>query len=323
MNKVLLITLLILTSFVSFCQNDWSKDDRNNLYNDYLSVITNHRELADSQRESLALCALKATCEEYTKKEYLAKIDIEISRIHEAQLSICAKNNGIDLGAKKEVVQKSPDSQWTKMDKEKLSKDFRNYLSKHENLTEDQIQKMELCFLSQTTEKYTKNKYDELISIEIKQHFEKSSNECSKSLKIDLNYVAPAESVVEKTATKALLVGTWKTDHGTIITFNDNGTFLRTFNDRIITKNYMHIQNSTSQGDWFMDSKGILTLSENWIEEDTKLFKVVPYKNKSTGKFKFDSISDDFFKMTLIEGGECCQEANKAIIVITQANKVN
>lgn len=89
---------------IPVASDNWTKDDRNAVYEDGMSTVTKNRTLSPEQRESLALCYLDEITKKYTKKEYTAKIDIEVKRITEATLSQCAKNIGVDLAAKKVEV---------------------------------------------------------------------------------------------------------------------------------------------------------------------------------------------------------------------------
>jgi hypothetical protein len=233
----LILLLFFAVSFNCLSQNDWTKDDRNNLYEEYLGIITKYKNLTSEQKESIGLCCLDATTTKYTKKDFAAKIEIEIKRIQESVIGQCAKNIGVVL-------------ETSKIEPENVKVSSNNVFSK-ENL-----------------------------------------------------------------------FGSWKTDQGTTITFNENGTFLKTFRDNILTTDYMYIENKRTSGDWFMDGSGILTLTEKWVEEEIKLLKTKLWNNSANGKFKFESLTKDFFKMTLIEGESCCNEANKPAISITQANKV-
>ncbi len=98
MKKNVLLIVFIGSSILSFSQNsEWTKDDRNNVYNEYLDALVKYKSISNDQRESVSLCCLEEVTEKYTKKEYLAKIDIEIKRIQEAMITQCSKNLGVDL----------------------------------------------------------------------------------------------------------------------------------------------------------------------------------------------------------------------------------
>jgi len=315
----------ISLNLISQGQNDWTKDDRNNLFQDYLSILTSHNELTKEQKETIALCCLESTATKYTKKEFSSKIEIEIKRINSSMLSQCSKNIGVNLEQAAPIIEEKVvqiNSEWNKDDKEKIAKEFKGNLSKYESLSDEQIQTMTLCYINETTSKYTKERYIEMIDLELKHYQQLTINSCSRSNKIDLNQVV-AKTPDKPSLSKEALFGTWKTDQGTTITFNANGTFLKTYSNNIVTQNFYRIVDQTSSGDWFMDANGILTLIENWQESELRLIgKTRIYTGKETGKYKFDTITKDFFKMVLIEGGFCCKEANKTPSPITQANKV-
>jgi hypothetical protein len=60
-----------------------------------------------------------------------------------------------------------------------------------------------------------------------------------------------------------------------------------------------------------------------WVETDVRLVgKPRDYGFKESGKYQFQSVSKDFFKMTLVEGGSCCTPANESATKTIQANKV-
>jgi len=105
------ILLYLLTSLLAvqgFAQsNEWTKDDRNNIYNDCMGYIGKYQNLSTEQKESISLCYLDEITKKYTKKDYQSKIDIEIKKIRETTLTLCSKNIGIELSeTKKEEPKK-------------------------------------------------------------------------------------------------------------------------------------------------------------------------------------------------------------------------
>ena len=319
----LILLLFCAVSLNCLSQNDWTKDDRNNLYDEYLGSLTKHKNLTSEQKETIGLCCLEATTTKYTKKDFTSKIEIEVKRIHESIIGQCAKNMGVTLDVQtieteQKTVVSSPE--WTREDKEQLAKDFNLYIAKYDHLTDDQKETLSLCYISNSTALKTKKEYFDMIQIELNKFKQTSISNCARNNKIDLEKMVETNTNV---ISKANLIGSWKTDKGTTITFNENGTFLKTFHENIlINSSYNRIKDQTTSGDWFMDGSGILTLTEKWIEVETKLLKTNLYSNSSKGKFKFESLTKDFFKITLIEGNACCQEANEPVSDVTQANKV-
>ena len=318
----LILLLFCAVSLNCLSQNDWTKDDRNNLYDEYLGSLTKHKNLTSKQKETIGLCCLEATTIKYTKKEFSSKIEIEIKRIHESVIDQCAKNIGVVLETQSPETEQttqiiSPD--WTKADKELLTKDFNLYIEKYDHLSDEQKESLTLCFISNTTSQKTKKEYFEMIQIELNKLKQTGLSHCAKNSKIDLEYTKEAP---KNLITRENLIGTWKTDQGRTITFNENGTFLKNFNESFVTTEIMYIKNQTTSGDWFMDASGILTMTEKWIAGESKLFKTKFWSYELSGKYKFETLTTDFFKMSLIEGGSCCQEYDKPVFTMTQANKI-
>ena len=109
MKKTILLYLLTsLLAVQGFAQsNEWTKDDRNNIYNDCMGYIGKYQNLSTEQKESISLCYLDEITKKYTKKDYQSKIDIEIKKIRETTLTLCSKNIGIELSeTKKEEPKK-------------------------------------------------------------------------------------------------------------------------------------------------------------------------------------------------------------------------
>lgn len=96
-----LITLLISSISLSLYSQSaiWTKDDRNNIYDDCMSYITKYNFTTKEQKESISLCYISEVTKKYSKLEFQAMIDIEIKRIKESVIDQCAKNIGIDLKA--------------------------------------------------------------------------------------------------------------------------------------------------------------------------------------------------------------------------------
>jgi len=92
--------LTLLYNF-SFSQNQaYTKEDRNSIYNEYLSLLSEYKNVTNEQKESIALCCLEEVTKKYSKDDLKTKIDIEIKRIQQAIITQCAKNIGVDLDNK-------------------------------------------------------------------------------------------------------------------------------------------------------------------------------------------------------------------------------
>lgn len=328
MKKVFTSVIMILSVSWALSQSSWTKEERNNMYENYLSLISSkNKEITKDQKESLALCAMNSTCEKYSKYDFSSKIEVETKRIYDAQVELCAKNLGVSLIQSEEskpvIIETKTDDVWTKKDKETLVAEIIQYLNKYPHLLEEEVHSLESCYLNQTVESLSKSAYDNMISSEIKNHMDKMITTCANKLSIKLT--APVQKVVEKkpeVSPKELVIGNWKTDQGFKISFNSNGTFIKVFDQLYITDRFTYIKESQSQGDWFIDSKGVITMNENWEEREEKLLKtkITPYR--STSKFSVTEVNSDFFIINKTEGSLCCNRANSKPIVTIQANKI-
>jgi hypothetical protein len=95
---VLSISLIFSFCFNTFGQqNDWTKSDRSSIYDECYSETIKYKNLTNEQRESLSLCMLEEITSKNTKKEYFAKIEIEINRIKQSTITLCSKNLGLSI----------------------------------------------------------------------------------------------------------------------------------------------------------------------------------------------------------------------------------
>lgn len=328
MKRVLTSVIMVIPISWAFSQSSWTKDERNNMYENYLSIVNSkNKEITKDQKESLALCAMNSTCEKYTKIDFSSKIDVETKRIYDAQVELCAKNLGVSLTQSEEskpvITEIKNDDIWTKKDKETLVSEIVQYLKKYSHLTDDEVHALESCYLNQTIESLSKSAYDNMISFELNNYMDKTISTCANKLSIKLT--APVQKAQEKkpeVTPKELVIGNWKTDQGFKISFNSNGTFIKVFDQLYITDRFTYIKESQTQGDWFIDSKGIITLNETWIEEEEKLFKKHYYSYRETSKFSISELKSDFFTINKTEGSFCCNRANSKPIITIQANKI-
>jgi hypothetical protein len=114
LNIILLVSILAF-SLTCFSQSsEWTKEDRNNIYDDYLNALTKYKNITKDQKESVALCCLDEATKKYTKKDYQAKIEVEINRIQQAAISLCGKNIGVDLSETKKNEEEYTKSQVNK-----------------------------------------------------------------------------------------------------------------------------------------------------------------------------------------------------------------
>jgi len=93
------------TSSLIAQSGDWSKSDRTNVFEECMSETSKYKNLTKEQQESLGMCYLDEVTNKYSKKEYEAKIEVEINRIKQATIGLCAKNLGLTLETTKKETQ--------------------------------------------------------------------------------------------------------------------------------------------------------------------------------------------------------------------------
>lgn len=321
MKKITLLILLIISSY-SFSQAEWAKDDRSNLFSEFTSKLGAYKTLSSEQKETIALCGLEALTAKYTKKDFNSKIDIEIERIYESIISQCAKNIGVDISEKPKEKEKEPTTvkvetkEWDRESKEKLAKDFGRKIDEYSFLSESDHELLSLCCINQTVNNMTKAAYDAMIEIEMKQFLSSTFTKCAKSNNISLDKPVVKPQAEVNTVSKKNIVGKWNTDKNFTITFNENGTYLKTYKERTYSIRYNPIEGNIANGEWFLDDKGVITLNESWTETEYKLIGERQWKYTESAKYSFTSISEDYFKIELKEGTTCCSFST------IQANKV-
>jgi len=309
----------------SYAQNIWTKSDRNNLYEDVLADLGKYKVLTNEQRESIGLCCLESITSKYSKETYLSKIEIEVKRIKSSTIDQCSKNIGVEL----KVLDENPEPQetiipnsneWTKEDKSNLVK---HSMTQMENLKISEADKetIALCYVDQTCSNKTKDEYNNMIKLELDRYSKSTIEKCANKNNIDLN----GEPQVEQKNTsfnKSYLIGTWNTDQGFNITFNEDGTFIKIFKSDIwVASRYTKIENSKVTGDWFIDESGNITLNENWIELEYKLTKTKRYSYTETSSYNLVSNTEDYFKIRFSSGSYCCQESGGSPLQTIQANR--
>jgi hypothetical protein len=323
--KSILTTLLLLLVCLNLTAQsaEWTKADRNVLFDEYNSFLVQYKNLSQEQRESLSLCCLDETTKGYSKAQYNAKIDIELKRIKEATIIQCAKNMGIDL-KKTEAVEDKPNAprettEWTREDKSKLAKEKIDFLDDYEHLTESEKENLTLCYIEDVTSNKTKKEYESLIDIELRQLKKTTVLKCAKKLGISLEATVKQEVKVEKTL-REQLIGTWRTDQNYTIQFKDDGTFIKTFHSRFkidpkFFEGYTYsdyITNNTTSGTWFLDNNQI-TLDENikveWTSYTRRYGNVTKYESYlAKTVWTLNEITDKFLKLQYVSGVHCCKE---------------
>lgn len=83
---------------------EWTKQERNDIYENCMSELDNYKEMSEEINESLCLCYLNEITEKYRKRDFDTKIDVELRRIRQSNIIQCSKNLGIDLEGESEEV---------------------------------------------------------------------------------------------------------------------------------------------------------------------------------------------------------------------------
>ena len=97
MKKIFLSLIVIFSLNIEAQTSNWTKDDRNNLFEDCMSYATKYKSITPDQKESICLCYLEDITKKQTKNDFESKIDIELKRLKDAVLTQCGKNIGVDL----------------------------------------------------------------------------------------------------------------------------------------------------------------------------------------------------------------------------------
>ncbi len=206
------------------------------------------------------------------------------------------------------LTSKSQTSNWSKDDRNNLYEDCISYTTKYKTINNDQKESLCLCYLDETTKKYTKSDFEAKIEIEVKRIKEALLTQCAKNIGVDLA-VQPKEPVKEEVKepikaetpkgfiTKATLIGKWKTDNISTIEFNDDGTYYEKRGDNPLTPNNGFIVDGVLKGDWFLDDKGVLTIRKEW-QEDVGTFKSKIRTYTSSFIYRFDTFNSDYLKFT-------------------------
>ncbi len=318
--RFLIVSLLLLTiQFQAISQSaEWTKADRNVLFDEYNSFLVQYKNLSAEQRESLSLCCLDETTKGYTKAQYNAKIEIELKRIREATIIQCAKNMGIELKkGEPEVVKPDVPAQttavWTKEDKSKLAKSAYDFIDLDFISNEDK-ERLVLCYIEDVTTNLTKAEYELLIEIELRQLKTTTILKCAKKLGISLDAPVKVEVKQEK-SNRDKLVGTWKTDQHYVIQLKDDGTFVKNFTTYFKTRLKKgdvdsYISNNSTNGNWFIDNSGIVTFNETvqleWYFDRRRGRETYYYNYVLQSTWLIEELNDKTFKIKYLGGSTCC-----------------
>jgi hypothetical protein len=99
MRKFFTIVSLCVLSLQVFSQSEeWTKDDRKMVKDEYMDALTKYKNIKPEQKTSIALACIKLVTDKYpNKKDYKNLLDEELERIQEANIRTAASNLGISL----------------------------------------------------------------------------------------------------------------------------------------------------------------------------------------------------------------------------------
>lgn len=112
--KNLLLLLMLLSSVIGISQ-DWTKAQRQGMYDLSKNNFVLNKGLSQDQQKAISLCFMETVTKEYTSSEYHNKIDIELEGIHSSIVNRCAQKMGVSL-EKKEVQEVKEEPKEKKLD---------------------------------------------------------------------------------------------------------------------------------------------------------------------------------------------------------------
>lgn len=329
----ILIVAILIGTFTQAQVSPWTKADRESLYNDYLSMLSKYKTVSQEQRESIALCALESTTTKYVKSDFASKIDVELKRIYESQISQCSKNIGVDLNTNTTTyIEPETHSQptnttadWTREDKQALSKDFYIFMAQYPNITESQKEQLALCFVQKTTLLFSKGEYAKLIDLETKQHKLTTLQDCSKGTSIDLSKTVVTKQIVTEDVIykKQDIIGSWMAqDDVTYVFYENNTVVLFHPENSSVNQNgrLLYFRDDKTYGTYFVDEKGVITCQLKSVMFEYKMFgKTEEYNTELSTKMKIVFTNGDYIKLKVTEiDGKPVQDD-----MTYQMNKIN
>jgi hypothetical protein len=195
---------------------------------------------------------------------------------------------------------------WAKSDRNILYEECLSYLIKYKNTSQEQRESLSLCYLDGITNKYTKTDFQNKIDIELKRIKEAVISECSKNLGISLLISEVKEQVVEpkkevspisvkKATKKDSLIGKWNSNDKFTIEFQRGGKFKIDYLGNYFSPDTRGLVLGGKSGDYFIDSRGVLTLVLNWTE-DVGNFKTKIRNFSQTNEYQIFDFTSDYFR---------------------------
>lgn len=247
-----------LTPILGISQNsNWTKESRNMVYNEIINELTPYRNLTQDQKESISLCCLEEITKKYPMVEYQTKIEIEIKRIKNSSISQCSKNIGVELQVEQEKTNSAVQDDWTKESKNNLYSEALTFLSKYDNINQQQKESVALCISSDITSNYSKKQISEFLDVEVKKIKNDALKKCLD--KFDLTLKKNENNKLNKKS----LCGCWQS-YDYSICFFETGEFEMRSDKGFIKKR--------TKGKWFLEPEKIVFSSKDMKETYKILF---------------------------------------------------
>jgi len=102
--KFMVCLLFFCVQILNAQSYEWTKQERNDIYENCISELHNYKAMTEEIGESLCLCYLNEITEKYRKRDFDTKIDVELKRIRQSNIIQCSKNLGVDLQNESEEI---------------------------------------------------------------------------------------------------------------------------------------------------------------------------------------------------------------------------
>ena len=165
---------------------------------------------------------------------------------------------------------------WNKSDRDNVYNDCMAFLgSNYKNLTTEQKETISLCFLEQVTSKYSKDKYQAKIDVELKRLRSATIGECAKTHGVELNGPVDAPSPTKAkndVPTKENLVGHWKEkSEDREFELSNMGTFT------------MIYEGKRSTGKWQLDGMKLTLFFDRLFGSKERVYDIEIFKEDNFG----------------------------------------
>lgn len=262
MKNILLFVSIITYSLMTNAQNGWQKNDRQNVMDEGVSLLSKYNDIPSDKKQIIGKCYLDAITMTYNLEKYKNLIEYELRDLQKTQITKCAKEIGIDLSeTKQEVKEEVVKEEWTKESKTNLYNEALSVLGKYE-LSQKQKETVSLCLTNEISQNFTKGQLDNMIEPEVK----KIKNEYLKKC-LDKNNVVIKQPNNNKLDKKSI-IGCWQSSNDYTLCFFETGEVEKRM-DKGLRK--------TSKGKWFLEAEKIILVMKDIKEE----YKVSYYSGES------------------------------------------